>query len=132
MWFGKFAGTPMSEVPTDYLVWVVESFRATPGAVVRELRRRGETSVEGACLLAEADKSPRRRGRRRRNVAPQAAGRSIPAPGGVFVGGDFHRLRAAFVASGGDCSSCPFGESSADQEAMFSHWRSIVEECRNG
>jgi len=143
--FGKYKGTPISAVPVDYLVWVLDSFRNPPIAVVAELERRGSEMSGGAAFLAQAalgkwkhkkaakgSRSRKARVRREhrlacsRDVQRQIAGEKTRALGrGVRItGSDFEEKRDEWERDGGDPSACPFGDS--DDVAAMQHLRSIA------
>lgn len=127
--FGKHKNMPVDEVPTDYLAWVVRTFRNPPAVVRHELRRRGQLSGASAILAATAlsDRAfrdaRRKNGRKRRpkhegasrTATPSEAQRQVChersrklARGVQIVGEHFERLRADWEAAGGNQLECPF------------------------
>jgi hypothetical protein len=152
MRFGKHKGTLVSEVPTQYLTWVMETFPRPPDYVVAEVVRRGSTQFGGDAILCQAAISdrafdsarggrkkwrrkpprgasnPRRAAKRaaRGEVARQKAkeSESRMAKGVWIVGENFERLRHEFIASGGDVDSCPF--EAPDNADFLDHLYSIT------
>lgn len=57
--FGKFRGSPSSEVPDDYLMWCAETFEFVPLCVITELRIRaageGWNHMEAQATLEAMD-----------------------------------------------------------------------------
>ena len=127
--FGKHKGTPVGEVPTDYLAWVVRTARTPPFVVKQELQRRSSLAGASAILAASAlsDRAFRdarkKRGKRHRGgygVTSRAARRSEEqrqkshehmarlGRGVRITGEDYEQERAAWEAAGGNPSECPF------------------------
>jgi hypothetical protein len=127
--FGKHKGTPVGEVPTDYLAWVMRTVRTPPLVVKQELQRRSSMAGQSAILAASAlsdrafrDARKRRCKRHRRGcgVTSRAARRpeeqrqksheqlSRLGRGARITGEDYERVRSAWEATGGDPSECPF------------------------
>ena len=154
--FGRYKGTPISEVPTQYLTWVMETFQRPPKYIVAEVERRGACQFgreSVACRAAVVEKTWRdakgakRRWRRKKPGAPKSEKRALRAAktseaarqkakaaearmaqGVWLVGSSFHRLREEFVASGGDVNSCPFvTPEDAEEDRRQSHMRSIAQ-----
>ena len=149
--FGKYKGTLVSDVPTQYLTWVMETFPRPPDYVVAEVVRRGSTQFGGDAILCQAAISDRafdeaRGGRKKwrrkppkRAMNPRRAARlatrgeaarqkskesEARMTKGVWImGANFERLRHEFIAGGGDADSCPFGLD-GDLDAL-AHLRSI-------
>ena len=127
--FGKHKGTPVSDVPTQYLTWVIETFPRPPDYVVAEVVRRGSTHFGGDAILCQAALSEKafgqsrkakkkwsrsvKRSQRRasRGEVSRQKSKEVDArieKGVRIVGEHFEKLRKEFIESGGDVNSCPF------------------------
>jgi hypothetical protein len=133
--FGKHKGLPVSEVPTAYLAWALDSLAECPAYVIVELTRRGSLE-SGAALIAQTAvnnaqwkqarrtsaanaryrKHQRHAGRRdekrqaRADRVRMAATAKMDAmrAGVTTVGREYSRLSAEFEQAGGDTHACPF------------------------
>ena len=114
--FGKYKGIPVDEVPVDYLVWCCQGMKVCPPYIQLEVHRRAAFNAEAqaaVCLLV--GKWGKGRGKRKGKVEARKQGQRDRAKAqlarvqkNVFVGENFERLRAEFVAAVGDLSLCPF------------------------
>lgn len=135
MTFGKHKGTPLREVPVEYLTWALDSMTNCPAYIIIELTRRGslesgaallaQTSVNNARWrqarresrgnakyrkhqLAAARKQGRLQGRAERNRASAIAKVDAMKAGIMIVGSEYHRLVEEYCGFGYETSSCPF------------------------
>lgn len=94
MTFGKHKGKDVRDLPDGYLIWCLENIFDCPAPIGDEAARRA----------LKAGKTPEER------KAESRKGRGLDRPQFIaeVVGADFRRLRAEFVAGGGDLSACPF------------------------
>jgi hypothetical protein len=46
MWFGKYQGTPISELPREYLEWAILNVNTNISRLVKEYERRGYNNEE--------------------------------------------------------------------------------------
>jgi len=117
--FGKYKGIPVDEVPVHYLVWCCQGMKVCPPYIQLEVHRRsaydGEAqaavSLLGRSLGKSRGKLHRKMGKveaRKRGQRDRAKAQLDHIQKNVTVGENFHRLRAEFVAAGGDLSLCPF------------------------
>ena len=114
--FGKYKGTPVDEVPVDYLVWCCQAMKVCPPYIQLEVRRRSAYNAEAqaaVCLFGR--KWGKSRGKRKGRVEARKQAQRDKAKAkleriqkNVIVGENFERLRAEFIANGGDLSLCPF------------------------
>lgn len=94
MYFGKHKGSPVEDVPTDYLIWCATSLRKCPMPVIAELDRR---------LGLEA--LPKNRVVKKYLLRVKGITHIKPR---TTVGAHYQRLRDQFQSQGGDSSLCPF------------------------
>lgn len=117
--FGKYKGIPVDEVPVDYLVWCCQGMKVCPPYIQLEVHRRSAFDAEaqaavsllGRRLGKSLGKFHRKMGKveaRKQGQRDRAKAQLARAQKNVFVGENFERLRAEFVAAGGDLSLCPF------------------------
>jgi hypothetical protein len=135
MGFGKHKGLPVSEVPTSYLSWALDSMTNCPAYIVVELTRRGSLE-SGAALLAQtavnnakwrqarrggtgnsryrkqqkfsARREDKRQSRKDRIRMAALAKMDAMRAGITTVGRDYRRLASEFARDGGDLDACPF------------------------
>ena len=117
--FGKYKGIPVDEVPVDYLVWCCQGMKVCPPYIQLEVRRRSAFDAEaqaavsllGRRLGKSHGKFQRKMGKveaRKQGQRDRAKAQLEHIQKNVTEGENFHRLRAEFVAAGGDLSLCPF------------------------
>ena len=117
--FGKYKGTPVDEVPVDYLVWCCQGMKVCPPYIQLEVHRRAAFNAEaqaavsllGRRLGKSHGKFLKKMGKveaRKQGQRDRAKAQLARVQKNVFVGENFERLRAEFVAAGGDLSLCPF------------------------
>jgi|688.fasta_scaffold1922689_1 hypothetical protein len=63
MKFGKHKGTPVREVPTEYLDWCIATMPDPPDYVLREAAERGVPGAISAMLYTVDKVAPKRRRR---------------------------------------------------------------------
>lgn len=94
MYFGKYKGTPVEDVPTDYLHWMVTQCRFCPMPVVQEYDKRcGVQHLQRNKAIKKYLRRKRRKSRIKSNNA---------------IGEQFAAERRKFLASGGNPDDCPF------------------------
>lgn len=109
MTFGVHRGQQASEVPVSYLLWAVNSIPDPPACVLEELKRRMRFGGREARVVQESISSLwLRNAKRERKQAKRHRKRGGTKPGGRYVGEEFAKRRAEWLANGGDPRSVPW------------------------